>query len=176
MLESWNLAHKSITSENEDLWCQIWPHPPSPQSGTINILHIWTSRTGGSWQTSIHDKERKFGAQINNLISWIFVTSKMTPFSQSPVRNHQHPPHMDYEDRGNWNLAHMSIITYHEDSCCQGWPHPPVRNYQCSPLVSYFQLVSTFPMLLLYEKTISLKYLKMHLFSVFNWKCKVLGH
>ncbi len=46
LLESWNLAHNLRITYHEDLWCQGWPHPPSIQSGTINVPQVWTSRTG----------------------------------------------------------------------------------------------------------------------------------
>ena len=40
MLESWNLAHKSIIIYNDDPWCQWWPYPPRLQSETVNILQV----------------------------------------------------------------------------------------------------------------------------------------
>ena len=41
MLESRNLAHKSWITYCDYPWCQEWPHPPSIQSGTINVLQVW---------------------------------------------------------------------------------------------------------------------------------------
>ena len=32
----------------DDTWFQWWPHPPRPQSRTVNVLEVLTSRTGGS--------------------------------------------------------------------------------------------------------------------------------
>ena len=43
MLESWNLAHKSRITYHDDPWCQEWPHPPSIESGTFNVLQVWLS-------------------------------------------------------------------------------------------------------------------------------------
>ena len=100
MLESWNFAHNSGIAYHDDPWCQGWPHPPNIQSGTINIFQAWTSRMGVSWHTSNHAREQKFGTQVKNHISWRFMTSRMTISSKSPVRNHQRPPSMDFEDGG----------------------------------------------------------------------------
>ena len=49
-----------------------------------------TLRTGGSWHTSIHARELRFGAKVKNHISWCSMMSRMTPSSKYPVRNHQH--------------------------------------------------------------------------------------
>ena len=100
MLESWKLAHNSIITYHDDPWCQGWLHPPSIQSGTINNLQVWTSRTGGSWHTSNHARELKFGTQVKNYISWPSMMSRMAPSSKYSVRNHQRPPSMDFEDGG----------------------------------------------------------------------------
>ena len=74
MLESWNFAHKSRITYDDDPWRQGRPHPPSLQSGTINILQIWTSRAGGSWHTSYHVRELKFCTQVKNHIWWLSMT------------------------------------------------------------------------------------------------------
>jgi len=100
MLESWNLAHKSSITYHDDPWCQELPHPPSIQSGTLNILQVWTSRTGGSWHTSHYARELKFGRQVKNHISWWSMLSKMTSSSKTPLRNNQCPPSMDFKDWG----------------------------------------------------------------------------
>ena len=100
MLESWNLANNSRITYHDGPWCQGWLHPPSIQSGTTNVLQVWTWRTGGSWHTSNHARELKFGTQVKNHISWRSKMSRMTPSSKYPVRNHQRPPSMDFEDRG----------------------------------------------------------------------------
>ena len=100
MLESWNLAHKSRITYHDDPWCQGWPHPPSIQSGTINILQVWTLRMGGSWHTSYHARELKFGTQVKNHVSWRSLTSRMTPSFKTSVRNNQRPLSMDFKDRG----------------------------------------------------------------------------
>ena len=81
MLESGNSAHKSWITSNDNPWHQKWPHPPSIQSGTINILQVWL-------------RERTV------LDTLLFMLE-------------------------SWNLAHKSRITYHDDSWCQEWPHPP---------------------------------------------------
>ena len=46
MLESWYLAHKWRITYHDDPWCQEWPHPPSIESGTINILQVWLRGRG----------------------------------------------------------------------------------------------------------------------------------
>ena len=99
MLESWHLAHKSRITYHDDPWCQEWPHPPSIQSGTFNVLQVWIEDMG-SWHTSIHAREFKFGTQVKNNKSWRSMISRMTPTSKYPVRNHQRPPCMNFEDRG----------------------------------------------------------------------------
>ena len=78
--------------------CQGWPCPSGTWSGTLNVLQVWTSRTGGSWHTSNQAKELKFGTQVKNHISWESMMSRMTPTSKYPVRNPQHPPSMDFKD------------------------------------------------------------------------------
>ena len=75
----------------DDLWCQGWPCPPNPQSGTFIVLQVWTSRMGGSWHTSNHARELKFGTHVKNDIEWWSVMSRMTPSPKTPVRNPQHP-------------------------------------------------------------------------------------
>ena len=60
MLESWNLAHMSRITYHDDPWCQGRPHPPSPQSGTINVLQVWTLRMRVFWHTSNHARELKY--------------------------------------------------------------------------------------------------------------------
>ena len=49
MLESWNFAHNSWITHNCDAQCQLWSHPPSIQSGTINILKV------GLWGQAVLD-------------------------------------------------------------------------------------------------------------------------
>ena len=97
MLESWNLAHKSRITKHDNPWCQGWPFPPSLQSGTINILQVWTSRFGKVLDKH-HARELKFGTLVKNHISWQSIMSRMTPSSKSPVRNRQHPSSMDFKD------------------------------------------------------------------------------
>jgi hypothetical protein len=62
-----------------------------------------TSRMGGSWHTSIHARELKFGTQVKNHISWRSMMSRMTPSSKYPVRNHQRPPSMTLRTGGSWH-------------------------------------------------------------------------
>ena len=69
------------------------PHPPSK-----------TSKTGGSWHTSIHARELRFGTQVKNHISWCSMMSKITPSSKYPVRNLQHPPSMISRKGGSWHI------------------------------------------------------------------------
>ena len=135
ILENWNFAHKWIIIYYEYPWCQGWPHPPRPQSGTIYILQVWTSRMEGSWHTSNHARELKVGTQVKKHISWQSIMSRMTPTSKFPVRNHQHPPSIDFEDRGfldtllfileSWNFAHKSRIPCNDNPWYQKWPHLP---------------------------------------------------
>ena len=110
---------------------------PSSKTPFRNLQHppSMTSRTGGSWHTSIHARELKFGTQVKNHISWWSMMSTMTQSSKYPVRNPQCPPSIDFKDEGvrdtlltmleSWNLAHKSKITYHDDLWYQGWPYPP---------------------------------------------------
>ena len=76
------------------------PPPGSPRrmSGTVIILQVWLQGQRGSWYTSIHARELKFGTQVKNHISWWFMIPRMTLSSKTPVRNHQHPPSMDFKD------------------------------------------------------------------------------
>ena len=106
MLESWNLAHMSRITYHDNPWGQERPHPPSLQSGAINIFKVLTSRIVGSWHTSIHARELKFGTQVKNHISWWSMMSRMIPSSKSPVRNYQHPPSMDLKEEGGF-LTHF---------------------------------------------------------------------
>ena len=94
MLESRNLAHKSWITYCDYPWCQEWPHPPSIQSGTINILQVcvWTSEDGGFLTHSPHAREPELGTQVNNHISGWYMMSRTTPSSKHPVSNPQHPP------------------------------------------------------------------------------------
>ena len=58
-------------------------HPPS-----------MVFKDAGSWHTSNHARELKFGTQVKNHIWWQSIASNMTPSSKTPVRNLQHPPSM----------------------------------------------------------------------------------
>ena len=106
---------------------------PSSKSPVRNVQRSpsMTSRTGGSWHTSIHARQLKFGTHVNNYISWLSMMSGMTPSSKYPVRNHEHPPSITSRTGGSWHmleswdLTHKSIITYHDDPLCQKIPHPP---------------------------------------------------
>ena len=64
-----------------------------------------TSRTGGSWGTSKHAREMKFGTQVKNHISRRSMTLRMTPSSNTPVRNLQHPPSMISRMGGSWGTS-----------------------------------------------------------------------
>ena len=86
MLESWKLAHKSRITYHGDPWQQWWPYPPSTWSGTINVLQVWTSRTGCSWHTSNHSRKLKICTQVKNHILWWSMTSMMTQSSKFIVR------------------------------------------------------------------------------------------
>jgi len=93
-------------------------HPPS-----------MVFKDAGSWHTSNHARELKFGTQVKNHIWWQSIASKMTPSSKYPVRNHQCPPSMDLIDGvfytlliklESWNLANKSRTTYDDNPCHQG--------------------------------------------------------
>ena len=99
-LERWNLAHKWRNEYHDDSWCQELPHHQSFQSGTIDVFQVWTSRTGGSWTTSIHARELKVVTHFTNRISSRSMMSRMTPSSKYPVRNDQWPQNADFKDRG----------------------------------------------------------------------------
>ena len=73
---------------------------PSSKYPVRNLQHppSMTLRTRCSWHTSIHAREMKFGTQVKNHISWRSMMSRMTSSSKYPVRNHQHPSSMDFED------------------------------------------------------------------------------
>ena len=98
-------------------------HPPS-----------MTSRTGGSWGTSKHARELKFGTQVENHISGWSITSRMILSSKTSVRDFVI---LQVWLRGwgvldallkmleSWNLVHKSRITYQDDPYCIWWPHPP---------------------------------------------------
>ena len=70
MLKGRNFAHKWTIIYYDHPWCQGWPHPSRPQSGTINILQVWTLRMRGSWHTSDHARELKFDTQVKIHILW----------------------------------------------------------------------------------------------------------
>ena len=126
-LESRNLAHKSRITYHENPWCQEWPHPPSIQSGTLNILQVWTLRTGGSWHTSNQARELKFGTQVKNHISWLSMMSRMSGTINILQVHHGGcgvPDTLCFMVEC-LNLAHIMIITYQDDLWNQGWLHPP---------------------------------------------------
>ena len=75
-----------------------------------------------------------FAHKYKNHISWWSMMARITPSSNTPVRNYQCPPSMTsimgvldtllimLESQ---NLAQKSRITNYDDPWCQGWPHPP---------------------------------------------------
>ena len=71
-----------------------------------------TLRMGGSWGTSNHAGEYKFGTQVNTHISWRSMMSKMTPSSKSPVRNLQCPPSMTLRKGGGGVEAQFIVIIW----------------------------------------------------------------
>ena len=98
MLESWNLAYKYWVIYHEDSWCKRCTHPPRTFLGTINFLQVWTLRMEGSWHTSNHARELKFGTKWLSHITWGCRRSKMTLSSKYLVRNLQRPLSMDFKD------------------------------------------------------------------------------
>ena len=159
MLESWNLAHKSRITYHDNPLCQELPHPPSIQSGTLNVLHVWTSRTGGSWHTYIHARELKFGTQVMNHISWQSMMSRMNPSSKYPFRNHQPPPSMTSRKRGSWHTSihardlkfgtqvknhmswqsMMSRMTPSSKYPVRNPQHPPSMDFEDGGFLTHFQ-------------------------------------
>ena len=99
MLEHWNLADNQkshimmIHDVKDGSILQDSNQEPSASS-------LYDFEDGGSWHTFIHARELKFGTQVKNHISWQSMMSTMTPSSKYQVRNPQHPPSMDFKDRG----------------------------------------------------------------------------
>ena len=110
---------------------------PSSKTPVRNLQHppSMTLRTGVSWHTSIHARDLKFGTQVKTHIYWQSMMSIMT--SSSQVSSQEPSTSSKYGLRGrgvldkllimleNWKLAHKTSITFHDDSWCQEWPHPP---------------------------------------------------
>ena len=80
---------------------------PSSKSPVRNHQHppSMTSRTGGSWHTSIHARELKFGTQVKNHISWWSMMSRITSSFKIPVRILQLPPSMTSRTGGSWHTS-----------------------------------------------------------------------
>ncbi len=85
MPESSNLAHNSRITYYDNPWCHGWPHPPGIQSGTINILQVWTSRMEGSWHTSNYANSEKLVEimKFNQLFRILTNFSNFLPSFQS---------------------------------------------------------------------------------------------
>ena len=77
---------------------------PSSKTPVRNLKRppSMTWRTEGSWHTSNQAKELKFGTQVNNHILWWSITSRMTPSTKTPVRDHQSPPSMTSRMGSSW--------------------------------------------------------------------------
>ncbi len=58
---------------HDNPWCQGWSHPSRPQSWTINVLQVLTSRMGYTFN---YVREPKLGTQLKNHISWWSMMSK----------------------------------------------------------------------------------------------------
>ena len=61
-----------------------------------------TSRLGGSWYTSNHERDLKLTTQFQNHISGWSMMSKMALSSATPVRNLQCPPSMTSRMKDKW--------------------------------------------------------------------------
>ena len=75
----------------------------SQEASMSSKYWLWGQR--GSWHTSIHSRELKFGTQVKNHILWQSMMSRMTPSSKYPVRNHQRPSSMTSRTGGSWHTS-----------------------------------------------------------------------
>ena len=145
----------------DDRTCQGWPYLPSLLSGTINVIQVWTSRTGGSWHTFYHARKLKSGTQVKNHISWWYMISKMTPSSKTPVRNHQRPPGMTLRTEGFWSssiharklkfgkqlknhiswCSMMSRMTLSTKTPVRNHQRPPSMDFKDGRFLTLFQLI-----------------------------------
>ena len=92
-----------------DPLCQ-GPCPPSLLSGTLNILQVPPSKTGGSWHTSIYTRILKFGTQVRYPISRTTIWSRMTHFLNVSSQDPQYPPsHWRWQD-GSWHTSNHARI------------------------------------------------------------------
>ena len=63
---SWsNFQDIFLTIYQHDLWCQIWPHPPSLQSGTPNVLQAFLGQI-------MYDLDKTFGISSWPSINMIY--------------------------------------------------------------------------------------------------------
>ena len=84
---------KTIHDINDDPVLQDFSQEPSASS-----KYDFGDR--GSWGTSKHARELKFGTQVKNHIEGQSMTSRMTPSSKSLVRSLQRPPSMTLRTGG----------------------------------------------------------------------------
>ena len=97
-----------------------------------------SSVPGCSWLNFILVKELKFGTRHMNHIQLWCLTSKMTPSSNYPFRNHQHPQSMTSKTEFWHTFIHTrelkitqkSWITDKRNPWSHYWLHP--QNIQCS--------------------------------------------
>ena len=77
-------------------WYMMLRMNPSSKTPNRNHQHpsSMTLRMGGYWFTSNHAGGRKFGKQVKNHISKLFMMSRITRSSKTPVRTHQCHPSM----------------------------------------------------------------------------------
>ena len=109
---SQNFQDNFLGVSQDDLTCEEWPNPQSPQSGTFIVLKVWL-RGWGSWYTSIHARELKFNIQVKNHMQWRSMMSRMTPSTKNPVRNHQHSPSIILRMGGSWhNYIHARELKF----------------------------------------------------------------
>ena len=73
-------------------------------------LSNMTLSTGGSWHTSNHARDLKFGKQVKNHLKWWFLMARVTPFSKNRVRNHYCPPSMTFRYLPKVNQEYMSLM------------------------------------------------------------------
>ena len=120
---------------------------PSSKTPVRNLQHppSMTSRMGGSWGTSKHARELKFGTQVKNHISRQNILSMVTPSSKTPVRNLQDPPSMTSRTGGSWGtFKHVRELKFGTQvkNHISGWfialrmipsSKTPVRNLQRPP-------------------------------------------
>ena len=107
---------------------QMWPHSPSLQSGTLNVLK---APNWGFFNQSLSDLDQSFSIGPLAITNIIFgVQFKITPSFKSPVRYPEHPPspHLrlyQVNHVQSWsNLQDTPLSNYQYDFWGSTWPIP----------------------------------------------------